>query len=172
MFCLQNKRWSPFFVGALIGLLTVGSNFLFGSFIGVSSVFVKLMMIIGSLFDSDFIQKSEYFATFVNHKAEMFQLLMALGIIVGAFLSSIFSKSFVITKVPEVWKQNFGASFVLRSIVAFFGGAILIFGARLAGGCTSGKAIASGLQLLIPAWIFVATLFLTGIIVSFVLYRK
>ncbi|MFP4283825.1 MAG: YeeE/YedE thiosulfate transporter family protein, partial [Opitutales bacterium] len=59
----------------------------------------------------------------------------------------------------------------LRSVVAFLGGMAMAFGARLAGGCTSGHGISGTLQLNLASWIALVCFFLGGMAVAFPLYR-
>jgi len=88
----------------------------------------------------------------------------------GAFLSglvlSLFRKVFKFTLVHNNWKIYKGPSSIKRIIWAFFGGFILIFGARMAGGCTSGHVISGGMQLAVSSLVFglfvFAGLLLTG----------
>jgi uncharacterized protein len=74
--------------------------------------------------------------------------------------------------VPDVWKERFGPSATKRFVAAFLGGVIIMYGARLAGGCTSGHGISGGLQLALSSWLFLAVMFATGLAVSAVLFRK
>jgi uncharacterized protein len=74
--------------------------------------------------------------------------------------------------VPDVWKERFGPSATKRFVAAFLGGVIIMYGARLAGGCTSGHRISGGLQLALSSWLFLAVMFATGLAVSAVLFRK
>jgi len=46
-----------------------------------------------------------------------------------------------------MWADRFGAATVPRLAIAFIGGAVMAYGARLAGGCTSGHGISGALQL-------------------------
>lgn len=171
MSLLTKKIWSPFFVGAGIGLLSVGSYYFFGQFLGASSAFVTLTRIIISFFNTEYANSSIYFSA-QKSSSELFYIALIIGIIAGGRLAAHLSSSLKNTYVPELWKKRFGNSYILRAVGAFIGGICIIIGARLAGGCTSGKAISSGLQLLLPAWIFIATLFATGVIVVHLLYRK
>jgi uncharacterized protein len=51
------------------------------------------------------------------------------------------------------------------------GGAIMAFGARMAGGCTSGHGISGTLQLAVGSWISVICFFIGGIAVAMMMYR-
>lgn len=59
-----------------------------------------------------------------------------------------------------------------RYAAAFFGGVILIYGARMAGGCTSGHGISGGLQLAVSSWIFFIAMFASGVVTAFALFGK
>ena len=61
--------------------------------------------------------------------------------------------------VPEPWRGRFGGSVTKRFAAAFFGGALMMFGARLAQGCTSGHGISGALQLAVSSWVFVVVFF-------------
>jgi uncharacterized membrane protein YedE/YeeE len=52
------------------------------------------------------------------------------------------------------------------------GGFIMILGARLAGGCTSGHGISGSLQLAVSGWLFFACIFASGLVAAFLLYGK
>ena len=55
---------------------------------------------------------------------------------------------------------------------AFVGGALLLFGARLAGGCTSGHMISGIAQLTIGSFIFGISIFASGIVTARMLYKR
>ena len=57
-------------------------------------------------------------------------------------------------------------------LVAFLGGVILMFGARLAGGCASGHGISGSLQLALSGWVFFASVFVSGILTALMLFGK
>ena len=77
-----------------------------------------------------------------------------------------------VERVPELWKARFGNSVAFRYAMAFVGGLILVFGARLAGGCTSGHGISGALQLAASGWTFFMAVFAAGIATAFALYGK
>lgn len=56
--------------------------------------------------------------------------------------------------MPELWKATFGPSQTTRYVASFFGGVLLLFGARLAGDCTSGHLISGISQLALSSFIF------------------
>jgi uncharacterized membrane protein YedE/YeeE len=70
-----------------------------------------------------------------------------------------------------MWIARFGDSIALRAAVAFGGGILMAFGARLAGGCTSGHGISGTLQLNVASWIAVICFFIGGIAVAMLLFK-
>ena len=89
----------------------------------------------------------------------------------GALVSALVSRTFRIETVPSVWRERFGGSVAKRMVAAFVGGALAMYGARMAGGCTSGNGISQGLQLAVVGWTFLAVMFVSGLATTFILFR-
>ena len=70
--------------------------------------------------------------------------LFVVGLIVGGLIAAISSGQFEPTFSYGRFDQLFGSSLLVKAPVLMFGGALWGYGARLAGGCTSGNSI-SGL---------------------------
>jgi uncharacterized membrane protein YedE/YeeE len=99
-------------------------------------------------------------------------MLFLVGTFLGSLMSVATSRSFRMEVVPETWRERFGASGWRRLTVAFVGGAIIMYGARMAGGCTSGHGISGSLQLAVSSWVFFLTLFAFGLATALVLFRR
>jgi uncharacterized protein len=74
--------------------------------------------------------------------------------------------------MPPMWKAEFGPSEFKRYGAAFTGGLLLLFGARLAGGCTSGHMISGISQLAVSSFIFGVTTFFVAILSAKLIYRN
>ena len=103
---------------------------------------------------------------------DVFWSFIAIGILLGSYIASYLGKTSVKTVVPSIWEKSFGKSKGLRYLGAFIGGNIVIFGARLAGGCTSGHGITGGLQLGIAGWLFVIFAFGSAISTALLIYKR
>lgn len=99
-------------------------------------------------------------------------VLFLVGIFLGGFVSALTSHTFKWEKVPRVWREYFGRSATKRFVVAFFGGALVLYGARMAGGCTSGHGLSGGLQLALSSWVFLVTMFVVGVLFAALLFRN
>ena len=62
------------------------------------------------------------------------QWMFVIGIIAGSFLAAITSGSYKLKVLPDMWESRFGPSRAKRAGVAFVGGLVAMFGARLADG--------------------------------------
>jgi uncharacterized membrane protein YedE/YeeE len=162
--------WTPYLAGIGIGVLSWIAFGYAKDPIGVTTAYGRLageaaIPLLGA----------EAVATNTYWKAAPFALdygvLFLVGIMIGAFVSAIVSGTFKIELVPEVWKQEMGGSVWKRFVYAFLGGVVIMYGARLAGGCTSGHGISGGLQLAVSSWLFLAVMFATGLIASFLLFH-
>jgi uncharacterized membrane protein YedE/YeeE len=60
----------------------------------------------------------------------------------------------------------------LRYAATFLGGFIVLYGARLAGGCTSGHMMSGMMQTALSGYIFAAGAFAAAIPVSLILFKK
>ncbi|MDP3936447.1 MAG: YeeE/YedE thiosulfate transporter family protein, partial [Alphaproteobacteria bacterium] len=154
-----HKNWSPYISGIIIGLLQTPAVLLLDSTLGFSSAFVTVV--------------KEAYLFIVNHESpaalgytSTWQLGLGIGTVLGAFLSAKLSKS----KRPPlspVWKDEMGiTSKALRYSMSFLGGALMLVGARMANGCTSGNGISGTSQLDISSWIVLAVMFIAAVITA------
>lgn len=93
--------------------------------------------------------------------------VMLFGALFGGFVTSVFiTKSFRFSLIPSAWKKYKNSSVVSRLLWSFFSGFIMIIGARMAGGCTSGHFLSGVSQLAISSMIFgtvvMVSLLITG----------
>ena len=89
----------------------------------------------------------------------------------GGAIAAITGGEFVNEWLPPMWKARFGDSIALRGAVAFGGGILMAFGARLAGGCTSGHGISGTMQLNVASWIAVICFFIGSMAVAIPLFK-
>lgn len=88
------------------------------------------------------------------------------GIALGSHLSARLAGQPSPPAVPARWERRFGPSRVKRNAAAFVGGALMIFGARLAKGCTSGHGISGNMQLAASSALFSVTMATTAAVVA------
>ena len=167
---LRMKRWSPYLVGALIGVLSWFAFLSVDRPIGVSTAISRTAGMIASTVAPDYVARNAYFSKF--RPVVDWEWMLVVGLALGAFVSSRLSGDRLTEPVERLWRARFGASRRKRYLVAFVGGVILMFGARLAGGCTSGHGISGSLQLALSGWVFFASVFVSGILTALMLFGK
>jgi uncharacterized membrane protein YedE/YeeE len=101
------------------------------------------------------------------------EVMLFVGVIIGSFLAAWFGGTIQAKLLPDTWLQRFGAdSATLRIITAIIGGVFLAFGARIAGGCTSGHGISGTMQLSVGSWIALICFFIGGMAVAIPLFGR
>ncbi len=163
------KQWSPYLVGIGIGILTWISFVLSDRPLACSTTFARTSGIIERLFRGIKVTKKQYYQQFPP--TVDWQWMLVLGVIIGSFVSAKFSGEFRLSWVPLLWQQVAGDSRFIRWVVALFGGTIIGFGARWAGGCTSGHGISGTLQLAVSSWLASASFFAGGIATAMLIFR-
>lgn len=156
--------------------------------IGVSTQFVILDGIVADVVSPDFITKTEEGYTSTNaYMAKSngkyaksaanplnYSFVFVLAMAAGAFLSArlkggIGQKE---RRLPAVWRANYGDTPWKRYAVAFAGGFVVLYGARLAGGCTSGHMMSGMMQTALSGYIFAAGAFLAAVPTAMLMYRE
>jgi hypothetical protein len=110
----------------------VFSVWLSGKFFGASTSFVRTAAMLESLVAPERVASLPYFVK----TAPKFdwQWLFVVGILVGSYVSAKVFEDFRWQAVPPMWEKRFGPNQVSRGLVAFVGGVVAMFGARLADG--------------------------------------
>lgn len=169
---MKNPRWNPYLVGALIGLLSIITFALVNKPLGMSTGLAQAagacaMPILGA----DQVATNSYWAKIAKPNWD-YGTLFLVGTVLGAFLGAWLSGTFKFATDSEVWTRSFGPSKTKRLVAAFIGGIIILYGARLADGCTSGHGISGSLQLAVSGWLFFIVMFASGILTAKLLYGR
>jgi hypothetical protein len=168
---LKAKAWSPYVAGAVIALLQIPAFLLIGTALGASSSYVTVSATVAEWFDPG-IAGIEYAARHLSGAKNWWQVALVVGIALGALASSLLSGTFRRGTVSPVWSRVLGnASPARRFAFAFAGGFLMLLGARIADGCTSGHGISGMAQLAVGSTIAVAAMFAGGIATALLLRR-
>jgi uncharacterized protein len=165
----ERKYWSPYLAGASSGLVLVLSVLISGKFYGTSTTFVRTTGMIEKMFNPERVAAMDYFIKEVPMVD--WQWMFVIGIFVGSYIAANVSGTFTWQPLPEMWQKRFGSSIVKRAIVAFTGGLIGMFGARLADGCPSGHGLSGSVQLAVSGFIALMCFFIGGALVARLLYK-
>lgn len=161
--------WSPYWVGAGIGILSWLTFYFSDKPIGASSFYATVAGFIGRAVARRRTKNLEYFQS--NPPKVNWEFAFVLAAIAGAAVSATTGGMLANEWVPSMWSARFGDDVLLRGAFAFGGGALMAFGARMAGGCTSGHGISGTLQLNVASWIAVICFFIGGAVTANLMFR-
>jgi uncharacterized protein len=172
MLSLSAKAWSPYVAGVVIGLLQIPAFLLIETALGASSSYVTVGALIASAIDPSILQM-EYVARHVATTSKnCWQVALVIGIALGAFLSMRLSGARR-QAISPIWALAlFTPSPVFRYAVAFLGGFLMLLGARVADGCTSGHGLSGTAQLAVGSLVAVTAMFAGGIATGFLALRR
>jgi len=169
---LMQKAWSPYLAGIFIGLLQIPAFLIIETALGASSSYVTVGGVLASWIDPS-ILNNDYVARHVAATAKnWWQVALVGGIALGAFASMKLSGARR-HAISPIWQTALGsASPSRRYALAFGAGFIMLFGARIADGCTSGHGLSGVAQLAVGSTVAVAAMFAGGIGAALLLLRR
>lgn len=178
------QPWPWYVSGPLIGLIMLALTY-FGKFFGMSSNLRTLCALGGAGKFSDFFK--------FDLKSQNWNLIVVLGVILGGYLGfnylrydtplalslevvqDLEARGFTEIGVHLVPNELFGLE-VMSSpkggAILIIGGFLVGFGARYAGGCTSGHAISGLSNLQLPSLVAVIGFFIGGLIMTYFIFPQ
>ncbi len=169
---LTQKAWSPYLAGVVIGLLQIPAFLLIETALGASSSYVTIGALVASWIDPSILTVKYASSHVAATGKNWWQVALVAGIAVGAFVSMKMSGARR-AAISPIWANALGsASPAKRYAVAFFGGFIMLLGARIADGCTSGHGLSGMAQLAVGSTVAVAAMFAGGIATAMLVLRR
>ena len=185
------KQWNWIVSGIAIAAIFLIAVFLVKP-IGVSTQFVILDGIVWDSVDDKVVIKDEeakkgYSSSnaylnksggkYAKNVAEPvnYSFIFVIAMLVGGLLASVLQTSKSTQQSlnsPKVWRDKFGSSLSKRFIASFIGGALVLFGARLAGGCTSGHMISGMMQTSISGYLFAMAAFAIAVPIAMLIFKE
>jgi len=181
-------KWDWLKGGAILGAVFLLAVVLVKP-LGVSTQFVIFDGIVWNIFSDDVAKEDEqakhgytsdnaYLAKSGGKYAKNvdnpinYGFIMVIAMFAGGFLSSVIQKDKLSDKEkesPKVFRETGKSN---RYMYAFLGGSLTLFGARLAGGCTSGHMMSGMMQTSLSGYLFAFGAFAAGIPIAIFFYRS
>jgi uncharacterized membrane protein YedE/YeeE len=166
----SGPAWSPYVVGALIGVLTMLTFYFSDKPLGASTAYARVAGMLGKAVAPRHTESLKYYQD--NKPAIDWEVMLVVGAIGGAFLAAWQGGELTGQWLSPLWEARFGKdSYTMRTVIALLGGVLMAFGARLAGGCTSGHGISGALQLSVGSWVALICFFAGGIATAMLMFR-
>jgi len=187
---LYQSQWGWLSSGIALGiifLLTVA----FVKPIGVSTQFVIFDGIVWNLFSNQIVvedsnAKKGYSSpnAYLNKSGGKYaknianpfnySFIFVLAMIAGGFIASRLqfrNKREDKSIAPKIWTDSYGDSPGKRYLATFIGGFLVLIGARLAGGCTSGHMMSGMMQTSLSGYLFAMGTFAVAVPVAVFMYK-
>jgi len=159
-------RWFPAAV-ALAGIMV----FIFATFgpPASSSGFVSTLKGLFQWTAPHYVESKRHYQMIPGPGSWLMAFVLGMGI--GGFVGG---RTFPtpVRDVPEIWEKRFGPGKAKRYGAAFIGGFLILFGSRLAGGCTLGLFMSGSTQLAISGIYFGIVIFAVAMLTSRMVYAK
>ncbi|MBK8167179.1 MAG: YeeE/YedE family protein [bacterium] len=150
---------NPWLAGFLLGLVLLASFVIAGRGLGATAAYSALATAVAGLGGAARVAEHPVHARFWNDGAPLLSwtLFLLAGAAAGAFLSAWQGR-----RLAVVTERGPRVSARTRLLLAFAGGLLAAWGARLARGCTSGQALAGGAMLSVGGLVFMAAVFVAA----------
>lgn len=165
----EQKFWNPYLAGVVLGLVLLATFLVMGKGLGASGGLYRVGVSFMELFAPAHVGSSAYMssATAGGSPLDSFYVFMVVGVFLGGLVSSYGAGRLKrrIVRGPRI-------SPTTRLALAFGGGILMGFAARLTRGCTSGQALSGGALLSAGAWIFMLSVFAGGYALAYFVRRQ
>jgi uncharacterized membrane protein YedE/YeeE len=160
----KDYKWLHAGIGLAILSAIIFSHFTTGRPIGASTSFPYAADFLTGFVENDYFNKIE--------GAGSWELKFLAGAFLAGLIISLIKKEFKFKLIYKNWEKYKGTSSIKRIIWAFIGGFILIFGARMAEGCTSGHILSGGMQIAISSLVFAIFTFIGLLLAAKIFFNK
>lgn len=159
----------PYAGGILLGIVLFLAYLITGSGLGASGGLNRMIIAVQDAVAPQHVEDSSYLRTVAGGDLNPLDsgiVFLTIGVLVGGYLSG---KAHGRVKV----ETNRGPRISIRNrwTMAFVGGAIMGYGARMARGCTSGQALSGGAVLSVGSWAFMMAVFAGGYALAYFVRR-
>ena len=158
LFDKQSKPyWNPYLGGVFLGIVLFLSYFITGNGLGASGGLSRYVAFIEDLIAPGHIDQVPYLINMAGgekNPLDNWIVMVSTGVIIGGFVSGLINgrAKFETNKGPNISNRK-------RWLIAFIGGILFTYGARLARGCTSGQALSGGATLSAGSWAVMFAIF-------------
>jgi hypothetical protein len=162
---------NPYLAGIGLGLVLLAAFVIMGRGLGASGALSSLVAWSVDLVAPAHARANEFYVGYldsgVGHPLKSWLIFEVLGVLVGGFLSGALAGRVkrTVEKGPRISTRG-------RFFLAFVGGTLMGFGAKLARGCTSGQALTGGALLNVGSWAFMLMVFAGGYAMAWFLRRQ
>lgn len=159
----------PYLGGALLGVVLFLAIFITGNGLGASGGLNRFVVFFEDLIAPEHVDRIGYLLKMAGgdkNPLDDWIVFVTGGALLGGFFSGWMNGRLKV-------ETNKGPRISVRSrwMMAFLGGAIMGYGARMARGCTSGQALSGGATLSAGSWVLMFAIFGGGYLLAYFVRR-
>lgn len=160
---------NPYAAGICLGILLFLAFLITGTGLGASGGINRILVFFQNIVWPEHIDQVPYLLKLAggdSNPLDSWIVFLTIGTILGGFISGLIGGRLKLetNKGPQIQNHT-------RWIMAFTGGALMGYGARLARGCTSGQGLSGGATLSVGSWAFMFAVFAGAYLLAFT-FRK
>lgn len=160
---------NPYLAGTILGVVLFLAYLITGTGLGASGGLNRLLVWVQDLVAPGHIDQVPYLLAMAGgttNPLESWIVFLTVGTIFGGLISGLIGGRVKVetNKGPNIDNKT-------RWIMAFIGGGLMGYGARLARGCTSGQALSGGAVLSVGSWAFMFAVFIGAYALAYFLRR-
>ena len=163
------RYWNPYFVGFLLGLVLLATFAVTGRGLGATGAFSSVAAWFAGIFSPEHAVANPVHSRYWNEGAPLLSwtIFLLIGAFIGALVSGLLGGrvGLTIERGPRVSDRT-------RLILAFSGGFIAAYGAKIAKGCTSGQALSGGSMLNAGSLAFMGSVFLAAYVLAYFVRKE
>ena len=148
---------NPYLGGMILGIVLFLAFFLTGNGLGSSGATSRIDALIVDSISPSHVDSNPYLLKMAGgdkNPLDDWIVPVFIGALLGGFASGLFNGrlKFMTTRGPNISDRT-------RWMMAFLGGVLFLYGARMARGCTSGQALSGGATLSAGSWVIMFAIF-------------
>ena len=160
---------NPYLAGTILGVVLFLAFFITGTGLGASGGLNRLLVFVQNAIAPEHIDQVPYLLKMAGgnvNPLDSWIVFLTVGTIFGGLLSGLLGRRVKLetNKGPRISNRS-------RWLLAFIGGSLMGYGARLARGCTSGQALSGGAVLSVGSWAFMFAVFAGAYALAYFLRR-
>jgi uncharacterized membrane protein YedE/YeeE len=162
---------NPYLAGMGLGIVLLLAFVLMGRGLGASGGFTSILTAGVNTITSEYAAQNEMYSSYLGNGERspltdwlVFELI---GVVIGGFISGIFAG-----RIKKTVERGPGISSKGRLALAFIGGTLMGFAAKMARGCTSGQALTGGALMSVGSWIFMIAIFIGAYAFAYFMRRQ
>ena len=162
---------NPYLAGVGLGLVLLLAFVVMGRGLGASGAFSTIVAVLVDAVAPEHARANDFYVGYLENgygsPFKSFLIFEVIGVLVGGFISGSLAGRVkrTIEKGPRMSARG-------RIALAILGGTMMGFGAKLAGGCTSGQGLSGGAVLGLGSWTFMIMVFIGGYAGAYFLRRE